>query len=315
MQRDNWAYAVDHKKAKWDRVLSDTLQTLPEQFKTIFRDEALTGRYKELFGWAGFSGMLGSKDEGADASPYNMKQGFNTKLTYKEWAGYTAVPKMMREDDQQGIIDAIPRAFAQSLNHRRNYEAWKIFNDGFTANNTAYQTGTDYTYGSDGAYLFSTSHILYDGTTSQANKPSTDVDLDTSALQSAILAFREQLNDNGIPRLISPKWLIVPGELEWLTRELLESTLNPENMENAINTIRGGRFPLQPLVVDYYLTDADAWFLTADKGDQELIWAQRWGLYTDADIPLRSQNWEYYAGEAFGVGYAHWHGLYGSAGA
>jgi len=68
--------------------------------------------------------------------------------------------------------------------------------------------------------------------------------------------------------------------------------------------------------VAHYLTDTDAWFLLAEKGNHMLkfFWRVKLGALrrgTDFD----STNLKHLARMRFSVGYSHWMGTYGSAGA
>jgi hypothetical protein len=141
-------------------------------------------------------------------------------------------------NDDLGAIRSIPtrlgRAAAQTL-----FEfAW----DMVATNPTIY----------DSVALFHGSH---------ANLGSTA--LASSSLIAARTAMMKQADMSNSKRLgIKPKYLVVPIDLEQTAYELTQTDREVASANNTVNFIR--QFGLTPIVVDYW-TDANNWFLIADK--------------------------------------------------
>jgi hypothetical protein len=65
----------------------------------------------------------------------------------------------------------------------------------------------------------------------------------------------------------------------------------------------------------YYLTDTDAWFLLADKGDHTLNFWWRRQMTVRRDNDFDSWDAKYGAAMRFATGWEKWHGTYGTEGA
>ena len=103
----------------------------------------------------------------------------------------------------------------------------------------------------DGVALFNSSH---GNLASSAGVPS------ISALESAMAAFRRQTDISGNQVLnIVPEFILVPPELEWTTRQLMASTVDPDETNNVPNVLRGRL----NVICDAELSNATAWYLAA----------------------------------------------------
>lgn len=73
-------------------------------------------------------------------------------------------------------------------------------------------------------------------------------------------AFRRQTDISGNQVLnIVPEFILVPPELEWTTRQLMASTVDPDETNNVPNVLRGRL----NVICDAELSDAKAWYLAA----------------------------------------------------
>jgi len=103
----------------------------------------------------------------------------------------------------------------------------------------------------DGLALFHSSH---------GNLASSDGEPSVSALEAAMAAFRRQTDISGNQVLnIVPEFILVPPELEWTTRQLMASTVDPDETNNVPNVLRGRL----NVICDAELSDAKAWYLAA----------------------------------------------------
>jgi len=103
----------------------------------------------------------------------------------------------------------------------------------------------------DGVALFHSNH---------GNLASSDGVPSISALESAMAAFRRQTDISGNQVLnIVPEFILVPPELEWTTRQLMASTVDPDETNNVPNVLRGRL----NVICDAELSNATAWYLAA----------------------------------------------------
>ncbi len=310
MSKPNWSYEL---KAGFDKVISDIDKSLPKPYEQIFNMKGSKFSYEEHFTVAGI-GMATVKNERENMSEATMVQGFDTKFTHKTYGKYIAVSKELRDDGRYGTIKQIPRALARGADATINYYTAEVFNSGFTAAGR-YMSGTNYSAGSDGQYLFSTAHVREDGGTAWANKPATDVALSVTSLRNGIISFRDQLDGAGIPRMVAPATLLIPNELEFLVEELLKSDNKSGTGDNDINAFKSGRTKLTPVIWDYWLTSPTAWFLLAPKEDHNLYFYWRQPYSTEDDIEFKTKNWLYSIDFRFSTGWSDPRGIYGNAGA
>lgn len=88
------------------------------------------------------------------------------------------------------------------------------------------------------------------------------------SLTAGITAMRNQVDDKGNKIVVTPKFLVVPNELEWTARKLLTSAQVPGTADNDANVLRD--VGLSPVICPW-LTDANDWYLVADPGGIDTI--------------------------------------------
>ena len=183
----------------------------------------------------------------------------NFTIANRDWEASIAVDRNAIEDEQYGQIDVRVRELAT--------EAVRFFDElGFTlieqGTGTTGTTGTIYdgvvTSCYDGKAFFATDHSEGESGT-QSNRGSTA--LGVGAIQAAITAMRKFKGDKGKPAHVRPNLLVVPPDLEWTAKEILNSTFFPEEGTTtnklAVNVLKGSL----DLLVNEYLTDTDNWYL------------------------------------------------------
>lgn len=156
------------------------------------------------------------------------------------------VTRAMADDNQYSGIFGQAEEQGISFARKRRKDAASVFNNAFAAGTTGY----------DGVSLCNDSHPR-----SQA-VPGTTVDnslalaLNSTNLESAIVAMQDFGDDLGEEITIMPDVLVVPRALRKTGLELVGSMQTPDSANNAINVHEG-----MGLIVDPYLTDTNAWFV------------------------------------------------------
>jgi len=117
-----------------------------------------------------------------------------------------------------------------------------------------------------------------------------------ASLTAAITAMRNQTDDKGNKIIVQPKFLVVPNELEWIARKLLQSAQVPGTANNDINALRDvGLVP----VICPWLTDANDWYLIADPGTIDTIEVGFLrGVGESPQLFLKSPGWTTISGMA-----------------
>lgn len=93
--------------------------------------------------------------------------------------------------------------------------------------------------------------------------------LSVKAIAKAITAMRRQKGITGDATLnITPKYLVVPPELEMVAYQIVNSTAAVDGVNSGVVNPYKGRFVV---VADAELTDPDAWYLVADATQHDTI--------------------------------------------
>lgn len=93
--------------------------------------------------------------------------------------------------------------------------------------------------------------------------------LSVKAIAKAITAMRRQKGITGDATLnITPKYLVVPPELEMTAYQIVNSTAAVDGVNSGVVNPYKGRFVV---VADAELTDPDAWYLVADATQHDTI--------------------------------------------
>lgn len=112
----------------------------------------------------------------------------------------------------------------------------------------------------DGVALFDSKH---------GNVAGTGEALSVKAIAKAITAMRRQKGITGDATLnITPKYLVVPPELEMVAYQIVNSTAAADGVNSGVVNPYKGRFVV---VADAELTDPDAWYLVADASQHDTI--------------------------------------------
>lgn len=218
--------------------------------------------------------------------------------------GYKITQEMI-DHELYGQTDRLERALIKSAIDLQEVTAALLFNNGFGTTNADGYSST----GFDALQLFSTAHTRLDGGANQRNRPSTDIDLGLTAVQSAAIDFHNYKDDRGRPQQIRPKRLIISPEDMFTARELLQSEYKPGTANNEINAVKAEGLEF---MISHYKTDTDAWFILGDMHDLNFIWdvKPRQGMEEDFDAEVIKRK----VVEGFVVGFGEWRGTWGSSG-
>lgn len=213
------------------------------------------------------------------------------------------ISKQLFDDNMHGVWAEDVRDFAIKAKDTQDYNAFRVFRNGFTTELTA-----------DGVSFFNTAHPLIGGGT-QSNRGTAA--LTPTSLNDAVVNLLEQKDQAGVIRGSAPAVLLVPPALWKHAREITDSALIADSGNNNVNVYRSA---LGITVwTSHWLGLAaggsdTAWFLLAKRhGVTRLI---RQGLETALTDWRYSNNLTYryqanFREEVFVADYA---GSYGSTG-
>ena len=287
------------------RVMFQAYNERPAEYMDVANTKTSKRNFEEDLEFVGF-GTMPAKPEGTATIYTDPIQGEKKRYTHVAFGMGFRITREMMDDDLYNIAQPskMAKELGKAARNVREIRFANIFNNGFTIADGFPKSGTQQT-------LFSTTHTLLGGGTF-ANRPTTEVDLSQAALEAAIISFNTLVDENNIPIVVMPKMLLVNPQLIMVARELLGSEYKPYVASNEINPTREDGLTLK---INHYLTDADAWFVGAGKGDHDLNFITRTDLEYQTGDDFDSGDSKQKAFQRFSVGYGDWRGWYGSTGA
>ena len=257
-------------------------------------------QFREHSQTVGGIGLMETKLEGQSINYTSLNEGHNQTFTHVDYGlGMRATREMMR-DELYGVMDDMGVELALSAHASDE-----------TLLSNHFVRGFDSTYtGPDGVELFSTAHIREDGST-YANELSSSADLSHASLEQALIDFRNFRDGGGKRIQIRPRYLLVPPDLEFEAHRLVDSDHDPETDKNAVNPMSG--LGLQVVVWDY-LSNADDWFLLADKRNHKLVKYAREEFWTEHIYDFDTKDYKISGMFAQSSGWQDPRGVFGSQG-
>jgi hypothetical protein len=130
-----------------------------------------------------------------------------------------------------------------------------VFNRGFNSSFT----------GGDAKELFSTAHPCANG--NQSNHLTTAADMSEASLEDLCIQISDAVDSRGLKFSNKPKALMVPNALQFEAHRVVKSVLQNDTAQNAVNVLKLLNIFPGGIIVNPYLTDTDAFFVTADCDD------------------------------------------------
>ena len=193
-------------------------------------------------------GGYGNLPAVAERDPYPaLSTPTDQKSTYRiaKKGGTEDVTLETIANDDLGAIRRIPQKLARAAAQTLHEFVWDMIR-------------TNPTLSVDNVALFHASHANLGAAA-----------LDKTSLPAGRLAIKQQTDpDNGKRLGLVPRYLIVPQDLEQTAFELTQTDREVASNNNTLNFVR--TFGLGVIVVDYW-TDANNWYLAADKTQSPTI--------------------------------------------
>lgn len=286
------------------KVFFDQFKDHPEEYSKLFNVEKSTKAYEEDLKVTPL-GAMPEKPEGTNVLFERPEQGNRIRYTHVPFGKGFRITHEMWEDDQYGIMKKMAKGLGRAARMRVEVSAFDVFNDAFT--------GALYT-GFDGLSLVNASHTSVDAGL-MSNTTAAPADVSVASLQEAINHFHLMKDDRGFPILYKAKTLLHHPKDFWIVNEILKSQFLPGLANAGRNDINAlADFGIRP-VMGNYLTDEDAAFLIADKGEHSLTYFWREKVsFEDADH-VESRDALFTAYMRFSVGFSDWRGVFGIPGA
>lgn len=285
-----------------DDVIFDAVKIEDGITSRIFRVRDMGNRPLVRTTTVGSFGSVPTKAEGADVTYDELVMGYDKTYQADTYELAFRTSKEALDDEQEEVVSDAARALGASMTYTYNVDHANVFNNGFTSTTGSF----------DGRALFDTAHPLLGGGTEQ-NELTTSADLSISSLRDAMNDILDTTDDAGKLLHWRSKYLLVPGELGWLAKELVRSSTNAEGTNpGVINAFNDDNLEV---IIWPYLTDPDAWFLLAEPSVHEVrtYWREKPNVMHDWDFESSSMKIKIRG--RWIRGWSHWLGVYGSPGA
>jgi hypothetical protein len=292
-------------KALWPGVnawYGKAYSEYPEEYTKLFEKYGSTKAFEEDVGVSSF-GLAVQKSEGSPISYDSERQAFITRYQHVVYALGFIITREMMEDDQYDVVgQRKAQGLAFSMRQTKEIIAANVYNRATTSGYV----------GGDGVVLLSASHPNIKGGV-QSNTLATAADLSEAALEQACIDIAGFTNDAGLLIAVRPKTLVIPRQLMFEAKRILNSDGRVGTDNNDLNALKTmGVVP--EIVTNHYLTDTDAWFIRTDA-PHGMKYFERRGDSFDMDNDWDTENAKFKATSRYSFGWTDWRGIYGSVGA
>jgi len=273
-----------------------------EEHKEIYETETSERSFEEETKLSGFSAAP-VKAEGTAISYDNAQEAWTARYNHETIAlGFSITEEAVEDNLYDSLSSRYTKALARAMAYTKQVKGATVLNNGFSSSYT----------GGDGVALFSTAHPLVSGGTNP-NRPTTDVDLNETSLEAAVIQIAAWTDERGLLIAAKPRKMVIPPALMFVAKRLLDTELRVGTTNNDINAIKAmGSIP-EGCTVNHFLTDTNAWFLTTDvpNGMKHFV---RVPLQNGMDGDFDTGNVRYKARERYSFGWSDPLGMWGTSG-
>jgi len=301
-------------KALWPGVnawYGDAYNQYPVEWDQLFEKNTSRRAFEEDVSGSYF-GLAPVKNEGAPITYDTSRQGFTSRYNHVVYALGFIITKEVYDDDQYDVVGKQKaQSLAFSMRQTKEIVGANVYNRAFS---TSY-------VGGDGSSLIASAGSATVGGSASApniaggtytNGPSAAVDLSEAALEQACIDIADFKNDRGLRIAVRPQKLIIPKELVFEAKRILNTDGRVGTDLNDLNAIKTmGMIP--SVVVNHYLTDTDAWFIRTDVQNGLKYFERRADDFA-MDEDFDTENAKYKAIARYSFGWTDRRAIYGSPG-
>jgi len=284
--------------AIWGKEYND----YPVEWDKLFEKNTSDRAYEEDLGLSSF-GLANVKTEGDPITYDTERQGFTSRYNHVVYALGFIVTREMYEDDQYGKIGGQKaKALARSMRQTKETNGANIYNRAFDSNYV----------GGDGVSMVNANHPNVAGGTF-SNQIAVASDLSEAALEQAVIDIAGFRDDRGLLIAAKPEKLVIPYQQQFEAKRILGADGRVGTDLNDPNVLKDlGIF--SNVVINHYLTDADAWFILTSVKDGVKYFDRR-GDQFEMDNDFDTENAKFKATARYSFGWSDPRGVYGSQGA
>jgi len=282
------------------RAITGKYDEIPSEWPEIF-EKGTSKMAVERTNEVRFMPIAQIKNEGAPTTFDNLS---GSRFTYIQQhqvlsLGYAMTREMIEDNLYKDKFGPTQNNLQLSFRQTEDIFAANVLNTAGTYNSAV---------GGDGKAMCATNHPIDSGT--YANRPSTDTDLNETALESANILLRYFQDQAGLKTPAKPIKLVVPPQLKYTATRILETELRVGTANNDVNAMRKVGDYKKGIVVNDYLTSNFFWFILTDKKGG--LYLERAPFETDMQVDFSTDNILVKARKRFSFSYYDPRWIFGS---
>lgn len=283
-------------------LLGSALKELENKWRQVINVKTSDRKFERVMSVTGV-GDIPEKGEGAAYTASVIRPGWSKDFIHTEFGAMFEVTQTALEDDQYDQLSQNAKWFMFASRQVEEKRAAILYNNGFSTELSP-----------DGVSIFNASHVLKGGGTAR-NILASAADLTATSLEQALIDVQTETKLEAGQIVSAPTSLLlhIPPALEFQAHRLVNSQLRPGVADNDVNALKERNWSI---VVNPFLTDADAWFIqNANKKQHGMT------SYTRVPISMepprtdpRTSNRMYPVRWRRSFGCSFWQGVFGSPG-
>ena len=274
------------------------------QHEDIYTKETSDRAFEEEVMLSGF-GQAQVKPEGSGISFDNAQETYTARYSHETVAlGFTITEEAIEDNLYDRLGSRYTKALARSMANTKQVKAVNPLIQGLPS--------TDNFDSGDGVSLFNTAHPTVAGTV--ANTLATQADLNETSLEQCLIDIAAMTDERGLKIAARGLKMIIPSELQFTAERLMKSDKRVGTADNDTNAIRSMGMIPQGYVVNNFLTDTDAFYITTDVPNG-MKYFERAPIKTGMDPDFDTGNMRYKARERYSFGVSDYRGIFGVEGA
>jgi hypothetical protein len=274
------------------------------QHEQIYVKETSDRAFEEEVMLSGF-GQAQVKSEGAGVSFDNAQETFTARYSHETVALAFSITEEAIEDNLYDRLSSrYTKALARSMAQTKQVKAVNPLIQGLPT--------TDNFDSGDGVSLFNTAHPTIAGTFQ--NTLTTQADLNETSLEQSLIDIAALTDERGLKIAAKGLKLIIPSALQFTAERLMKSAQRVGTADNDTNAIASMGMLPQGYVVNNFLTDADAFYITTDVPNG-MKYFERAPISTKMEGDFDTGNVRYKARERYSFGVSDPRGIFGVEGA
>jgi len=274
------------------------------QHAEIYTTESSDRAFEEEVMLSGFA-QAQVKAEGSGVSFDNAQETFTARYTHETVALAFSITEEAIEDNlYDRLASRYTKALARSMAQTKQVKAVNPLIQGLPTTDN-YDSG-------DGVSLFNTAHPTIAGTF--ANTLATQADLNETSLEQSLIDIAAMTDERGLKIAARGLKMIIPSELQFTAERLMKSAGQTGGNNNDVNAIVSKGMIPQGYVVNNFLTDTDAFYITTDVPNG-MKYFQRAAIKTAMEGDFDTGNVRYKARERYSFGVSDPRGIFGVEGA